>query len=56
MCLFLCLFVRFMFSILFLISLVVGEKNLIYFSLPVAMRCYFPFLAFSSNLGFFANH
>ena len=51
-CWFLLLFVRFMFSILFLISLVVGEKNLISFSLHLAMRCYFPFLAFSSDLGF----
>ena len=40
----------------FLISFVIYCRNLISFSLHFSIGCYFPFLVFSSDLGFFAQH
>ena len=45
-----------MFGCLFLISYVMYEKNLISISLHCAIGCYFPFLVFSFDLGFFPFH
>ena len=52
----LCLFASLMFGCSFLISYVMYEKNLISISLHCAIGCYFPFLVFSFDLGFFPFH
>ena len=45
-----------MFGFLFMILLVFYEMHFISLSLYFLMGCYFPFLVFSSELGFFAPH